>query len=90
MMENQNANTTRTSNEGNSRPSNTTNQIPKPSCISGERAVSFSSIEIREFPLCMGDNPGCLRGVSVMKKMLAIEMEASILILPLVYRFQLR
>jgi hypothetical protein len=28
------------------------------------RSVSFSSIEVREYPLCIGDNPGCRRGVS--------------------------
>jgi hypothetical protein len=28
------------------------------------RSVSFSSIEVREYPLCIGDNPGCRFGVS--------------------------
>lgn len=28
------------------------------------RRVSFSSIEVREYPLCIGDNPGSKRGVS--------------------------
>ncbi|CAJ1960139.1 unnamed protein product [Cylindrotheca closterium] len=41
------------------------NPIAKPSSISHERSVSFSSIEIRQYPLCMGDNPGCLRGVPI-------------------------
>eukprot|EP00980_Cylindrotheca_fusiformis_P030861 scaffold25535_cov117-Cylindrotheca_fusiformis.AAC.4 len=29
------------------------------------RSVSFSSIEVREYPLCIGDNPGCKRGVPI-------------------------
>lgn len=51
------------SEDGNSHPSDATSQIPKPTSLS--REVSFSSIEIREYPLCMGDNPGCLRGVPI-------------------------
>ena len=29
------------------------------------RNVSFSTIGIREYPLCLGDNPGCQNGVSI-------------------------
>lgn len=62
-----------TSKEDSSQPMDA-NSIPKPSIISNERSVSFSSIEIREYPLCMGDNPGCLRGVSFGETMFCLAL----------------
>mmetsp|Transcript_19057 Transcript_19057/g.47133 ORF Transcript_19057/g.47133 Transcript_19057/m.47133 type:complete len:238 (+) Transcript_19057:155-868(+) len=64
-MEHQDANSKKvTANDHNSQPTDE-NPISKPSSLSDQRSVSFSSIEVREYPLCMGDNPGCLRGVPI-------------------------
>ena len=64
-MEPQNSNSKPvTANEDCSQPADE-KPIAKPPSFSDQRSVSFSSIDIREYPLCMGDNPGCLRGVSL-------------------------